>query len=851
MDIIIIGGGASGIFAAINLKKNNNRVLILEKNPRIGKKLLATGNGRCNYSNMNLSPSNYNNPDFVRNSLENFSNEDLINFFKLIGLNSTYENNRLYPVTLKANSVLAVLMAQLKRKKVEIETDSEVINIKRQGNKFKLFTKDKVFSCDKLIFACGGSSMPGSGSDGRSYKLLENLGHTITKIYPALTQIKLKSSYLKHLSGTKVVGEVKIYAGQKLIDKRYGDLLFTEYGISGPPILDLSKYLSLYNDINLKMPLINHSENFNRDEIYSFFYMHGDYSIEDLLVGLVDKKFIHYILGILEIDRNEPVGNLEKYYRPIINMLFESEFAAISTTGFKNSQVTGGGVTTDEVSNITFESKIQKGLYIIGEVLDIDGDCGGYNLHFAFASAYNLGINFYNTKWFTGGYMFYLLNKIKDRDPIKVGIVGLGIMGKSLLTTLRILDGFGPALIAARRRESLTEAFGVAGISENEYIITDDIDKARIALKNNKYVGSLDINLASTLTDVVVDATGDTNTGTIISLNAIKNKVHIVSLNVEMDSTVGPYLKDLAKDAGVVYSGTAGDEPGAIIDLYDFCKSCGFDVLVLGKGKNNKLDNFANQDDLADDAKRRGINKRMLTSFVDGTNTMLELNAVCNAVGFAPDVRGCHFFTSSPKKLTDDIKLKEDGGLLNSYGIVDFVKGIAPGVFAIVKTKSTFITDEMKYLSMGDGENFAIYRPYHLTSLETPKSIMRAVILGDSTIAPKDKPYAESVTVAKKDIKRGEKFDGIGGYTVFGSLEKAEIQKRDILLPIGILTEGALAKRDIKKGSLITYDDVDLNEESQIVKIRRLQDEIYWHNFEIIIELGEINENYARNGLRL
>lgn len=423
--------------------------------------------------------------------------------------------------------------------------------------------------------------------------------------------------------------------------------------------------------------------------------------------------------------------------------------------------------------------------------------------------------------------MNYLQNKLKEHGNICVGIVGLGIMGKSLLTTLNILEAFGPSIISARRKESLTEAFAIAKIPEDRYVLTDDIDKARIAIKENKYVGTLDNFIPATISDCLVDCTGVTDVGCQISLCAIKNKVNIVSLNVEMDATVGPYLKDLAKESGIVYSGTAGDEPGAIVDLYDFCKNCGFEVLVLGKGKNNTLDNYATQDDLAQDAKRRGINKRMLTSFVDGTNTMIELNAVCNALGFLPDVRGCHFFHSTPKTLADDIKLKSQGGILNSYGIVDFVKGIAPGVFAIIKTKNEFIRKEMEYLSMGKGDNFAIYRPFHLTSLETPTSIMRAVLLGDSTISPKDKPYAETVAVAKRDIKKGEKFDSIGGYMVFGSLEDAKIQKKENHVPIGIITEGSYAKRDIKKDTVLTRDDIELNEDNIIVKTRREQEKIY------------------------
>lgn len=394
MDIIIIGGGASGIFAAINLKKYNNNVRILEKNSRIGKKLLVTGNGRCNYSNINLSENNYNKPEFVKNAIDSFSNTDLVNYFKMMGLYSCVENNRIYPITLKANSVLSILMKKLSEKNICINTDTEVLSVSKEKDKFKLITNKGEFYCHKLIVACGGSSMPKSGSDGSFFKILKKLGHRVSPIFPALTQIKLESAYLKHLQGTKVVGKVKLYSKEKLIIEKYGDLLFTSYGISGPPILDISVKLSEYNDLYIEMPLINYSDKIDKEEIFSSFYMFNDYSIDEFLLGLVDKKFIHYILETLGIKSNTPLNFLEKFYSDIIDILFNSKFYVKGTTGFENSQVTRGGVDISEVSPFDFSSKICDGLYIIGEALDVDGECGGYNLHFAFACAYTLSKNF-------------------------------------------------------------------------------------------------------------------------------------------------------------------------------------------------------------------------------------------------------------------------------------------------------------------------------------------------------------------------------------------------------------------------------------------------------------------------
>lgn len=422
-----------------------------------------------------------------------------------------------------------------------------------------------------------------------------------------------------------------------------------------------------------------------------------------------------------------------------------------------------------------------------------------------------------------GGRMFYLQNRLKEYGNISVGIIGCGIMGSSLLTQLRGLQNFTPLILSSRRIEKVKDTFISAGFTEEEFLVTEDIEVAREAIKNGKSIATTDNMIAAELPDVVVDCTGDTNAGCEVALRAIESNTHIVSLNVEMDATVGPYLKSLADEAGVVYSGSAGDEPGAIIELYEFLNTMGFEVLVLGKGKNNKLDRSATPEQLREEAIKRGLNPRMLTSFVDGTNTMTELNAVCNATGFVPDIRGCHSFSTTPKTIAQDIDLESRGSKLNSYGTVDFSMGIAPGVFAIAKANSEIIDNEMEYLSVGKRPNFAIYRPYHLTSLETPISIIRAVVLKDSTIAPYKGSVAETIAIAKKDLKKGEKLEGIGGSSVYGALEKAEIQRRENLLPIGIITEKTKLARDVEAGKALTYEDVILDEEASIVKIRRLQ----------------------------
>lgn len=390
MNIIIIGAGPAGMVAAINAKNENNNVILIEKNDRVGKKLLATGNGRCNYTNLNLSENNYSSPSFVKKTLEEFSNHDLINYFSLLGLESTTDGNRVYPITLKANSVLNTLMYWLDKKGIDIRSNTEVKEIKKNKNGFDVITSHDKIEADIVIAAFGGKSMPASGSDGKSFEILKKLGLKITELKPALTQVKLESKYLKHLSGTKVIGKAKLFKGNKEIDERNGEILFTNYGISGPPILDLSVNISEGNFI--EVPLINNVDENTVDKLYSRYYMLEDFSLEEYLMGIVDKKFIHYIIDYLNLDKKTVMNMISMSdFQKIIEILLKSKFKIIGTTGFKNSQVTRGGVDLSEVNNYDYSSKKFENLYIIGEALNIDGDCGGYNLHFAFASGYRLG----------------------------------------------------------------------------------------------------------------------------------------------------------------------------------------------------------------------------------------------------------------------------------------------------------------------------------------------------------------------------------------------------------------------------------------------------------------------------
>lgn len=413
-------------------------------------------------------------------------------------------------------------------------------------------------------------------------------------------------------------------------------------------------------------------------------------------------------------------------------------------------------------------------------------------------------------------------------EKVRVGIVGVGKMGHGLIHQMTRIDGMEPALLIDEMPEKAVESLLKTGISRDDIVVTNDLAKAEAALDRNAYVVSEDYTLGYRLEkiDAMVDATGNPPFGAKMAYESIINKKHVIMLNVECDAVVGPILNKYARENGVVYTGSAGDEPGAIMELADFALSLGFELLAVGKGKNNPLDNYITADDVYKEAEAKGLYPKILTSFIDGTNTMIELNSVCNAIGFVPDVLGCHGVSTNPKDISKVFTLKEQGGVLNSYGIVDFAFGMAPGVFAIVSHEANEVDDLMKYLSMGEGPNYSLYRPYHLTSLETPITIYDAVIENESTIAPVKGQMADVITIAKRDLKKGQTLEGMGGKDVFGKLTSYSDAQANSYLPIGLITKKTVLKQDVKKDQIISLDMVDLDEEEFLVKLRIKQEEL-------------------------
>lgn len=402
-DLIIIGGGASGIIAAITAKNFGADVAIIEGNNRIGKKLLTTGNGRCNISNKNIASNRFHseNSNFFEPVLKSFSLSNTIEFFNSLGLPIiTLEEGKMYPMSLQSSSVIDILRSALEERNIPIYLESKVDNIKASKKNFKIHIADNdiEYECSKLILACGGKSAPKTGSDGSGYTLAKNLGHTIITPVPALVQLKLNYKKLKALSGIKFEGSAEIIIDGKPVQKEFGEILFTDYGISGPPILQLSRNASkalLYKKATaIKVDIMS---NISKTDLKEFLENHwgafGYRSVHDSFIGLINKKMIPILLkesGIEDI--HKACWELTwKEKESILTLLKEWQFDVIGTNGFNNAQVTAGGVNTAEVNPETLQSKILPNLYFCGEMLDVDGDCGGFNLQWAWASGYTAG----------------------------------------------------------------------------------------------------------------------------------------------------------------------------------------------------------------------------------------------------------------------------------------------------------------------------------------------------------------------------------------------------------------------------------------------------------------------------
>lgn len=402
--VIVVGGGAAGMLAAISASRQGAGVTILERNPRVGKKLLTTGNGRCNFTNIYADSTRYYgaNPDFVQTGLAKFSIQATIAFFEELGIAHKVEDGgKVFPMSDQASSVLDVLRHELDERAVTINCDAYVGEIRKQQGTFTITLESgATLQADSVILAAGGKAMPSTGSDGNGFLLAEKLGHTVINAFPGLVQLKLEGPFFKQIDGVKFVGTVEILHNGKSAAKDRGDILFGNYGVSGPPVLQVSRTAAqLFHEkkaVQLKITMLDTISPDNLKKLLAArFDRQSSKTIEFSLVGLINKRLIPVILkeaGIEEIKR--PVASLSaREQEKIMGILTDWRFTVTGTKGWPCAQVTAGGVATDEINPYTMESNLVKGLFFAGEIMDIDGQCGGFNLQWAWSSGFIAGQN--------------------------------------------------------------------------------------------------------------------------------------------------------------------------------------------------------------------------------------------------------------------------------------------------------------------------------------------------------------------------------------------------------------------------------------------------------------------------
>jgi predicted homoserine dehydrogenase-like protein len=410
--------------------------------------------------------------------------------------------------------------------------------------------------------------------------------------------------------------------------------------------------------------------------------------------------------------------------------------------------------------------------------------------------------------------------------PVMLGLIGAGQMGQEILCQVQLMKGLRIPLLVDITWERAELACHMARIPADRVERVETPEAAKRAVAAGRTAVAIDWRIATSLDCIqtIVDATGSPELGVSIALECIRAKKHIVMMNVECDVTVGLILNRMAREAGVIYTLAAGDEPAAIVELWRFATALGFEIVAAGKGKNNPLDITATPDSLAERAKARDMSARMLCEFVDGSKTAVEMCSVANATGLKPDVRGMHGARATRDTLHQVFCPKSQGGVLSQAGAVDFAIGVHPGVFVVFTTDQPRLRHGLIQRDMGNGPNYLLFRPYHLCSIEVPLTAAQAVIYGESGGHPLPRPVAECLAIAKRPLKAGQTLDAIGEYCYRGSIDTAEAARRDNLLPLG-LAKGCTLGRDVAVGEPIRYADLAELPDTALIRLRKRQDQ--------------------------
>lgn len=412
-------------------------------------------------------------------------------------------------------------------------------------------------------------------------------------------------------------------------------------------------------------------------------------------------------------------------------------------------------------------------------------------------------------------------------NPIRVGVIGAGYMAIGLVNQIeRYTPGMRVVGISNRTLDKAFRCYRQAGIED--VTVAKDANQLDDAIMLGQYAVCEDSSILCQAegVDIIVEATGTIDYAASSVLNAAKHHKPVVLLNAELDATLGPILKHYADKAGVILTGSDGDQPGVIMNLHRFVKSLGFTPLVAGNIKGF-LDFHKSPADMAEYARNAGQNVNMITSFTDGTKIAFEQASVANATGMVVNKRGMNAFRST--KHVDELTSMYDVDELKALGgIVDYVVGAqpGPGVYVFASTDDPVSKEYLSYLKLGKGPIYSFYTPYHLCFFEVPNSIARTYHFNDAVMAPLDGPVVEVLAAAKKDLKAGETLDGFGGYSVYGVCDNYATSQAENLLPVG-LTEGVTLKRDVPMDAVITFDDIHIPNDRLAFKLYEEQKALF------------------------
>ena len=397
--VAVIGGGAAGMMAAITAAREGVKVTILEHKDRIGKKILSTGNGRCNFTNTYQTPACYrsDNRDFAWNIIQKFNVEKTISFFKELGIYPKDRNGYLYPYSDQAAAILEVLQIEIAKLNICVMTEINVLDIQPVKRGIRVTTDKKTITVDSVILACGSKAAPVTGSDGSGYQLAKLLGHRIVPVLPALVQLRCAEKFYKSISGVRVQGTVEIYADDIFLASDTGEIQLTNYGISGIPVFQVSRYAAkaLYQK-QLVTAVLNFMPDMNKDEFLSFLQeritLCPHKTLDEFFTGIFPKKLCELWIRLSRLPKEMRVSDLSgEQLEKLVLLIQHLRTHITETNAFEQAQICCGGVDTTEINPDTLESNYVQGIYFAGELLDVDGICGGYNLQWAWSSGFVAG----------------------------------------------------------------------------------------------------------------------------------------------------------------------------------------------------------------------------------------------------------------------------------------------------------------------------------------------------------------------------------------------------------------------------------------------------------------------------